>query len=144
MVNNRTKNQILISSLRSQEFVDARRQPTIQNAPQVLYSNRDPPLEVRHLPGMKSSDDLGYVTFVLFPRHFANTATATATISHIQLFRDYLHYHIKCSKAYMHSRMRHRVTEFQKILNRAKADTASTGRKTARYGSFYKFHDEYD
>ncbi|POG62327.1 hypothetical protein GLOIN_2v634640 [Rhizophagus irregularis DAOM 181602=DAOM 197198] len=31
------------------------------------------------------------------------------TISQIQLFRDYLHYHIKCSKAYMHSRMRARV-----------------------------------
>jgi len=113
--------------------VDARRQPTIQNAPQVLYSNRDPPLEIRHLPGLKQSEDIGYVTFVLFPRHFANPTTATTTISHIQLFRDYLHYHIKCSKAYMHSRMRHRVTEFQKVLNRAKADMATTERKTARY-----------
>jgi len=114
-----------------QEFVDARRQPSIQNAPQVLYSNRDPPLEIRHLPGLKSSDDVGYVTFVLFPRHFANAATASATISHIQLFRDYLHYHIKCSKAYMHSRMRHRVAEFQKVLNRAKTEVATTERKTA-------------
>jgi actin related protein 2/3 complex subunit 2 len=113
-----------------QEFVDARRQPTIQNAPQVLYSNRDPPLEIRHLAGLKNSDDVGYVTFVLFPRHFANVTVASATISHIQLFRDYLHYHIKCSKAYMHSRMRHRVTEFQKVLNRAKTEVASTERKT--------------
>jgi len=79
-----------------QEFVDARRQPTIQNAPQVLYSSRDPPLEIRHLPGLKNSDDVGYVTFVLFPRHFVNVTVASATISHIQLFRDYLHYHIKC------------------------------------------------
>jgi len=113
-----------------QEFVDARRQPTIQNAPQVLYSNRDPPLEIRHLSGLKNSDDVGYVTFVLFPRHFANVDVTSATISHIQLFRDYLHYHIKCSKAYMHSRMRHRVTEFQKVLNRAKTEVASTERKT--------------
>jgi hypothetical protein len=44
-----------------------------------------------------------------------------------------LHYHIKCSKAYMHSRMRHRVTEFQKVLNRAKTEVATTERKTARY-----------
>jgi len=114
-----------------QEFVDARRQPSIQNAPQVLYSNRDPPLEIRHVPGLRSTDDIGYVTFVLFPRHFSNAATASATISHIQLFRDYLHYHIKCSKAYMHSRMRHRVTEFQKVLNRAKTEVATTERKTA-------------
>ena len=116
-----------------QEFVDARRQPSIQNAPQVLYSNRDPPLEIRHVAGLRNSDDIGYVTFVLFPRHFANAAVSAATISHIQLFRDYLHYHIKCSKAYMHSRMRHRVTEFQKVLNRAKTEVATGERKTVRY-----------
>lgn len=114
-----------------QEFVDARRQPSIQNAPQVLYSSRDPPLEIRHLSGLKNSEDAGYVTFVLFPRHFDTHTTASATISHIHLFRDYLHYHIKCSKAYMHSRMRHRVTEFQKVLNRAKTEAAITERKTA-------------
>ncbi|KAF7978853.1 hypothetical protein HWV62_44669 [Athelia sp. TMB] len=114
-----------------QEFVDARRQPTIQNAPQVLYSNRDPPLEIRHLPGLRNTEDIGYVTFVLFPRHFTHPTIASGTISHIQLFRDYLHYHIKCSKAYMHSRMRHRVAEFQKVLNRAKTEVATTERKTA-------------
>ncbi|KAH9479452.1 Actin-related protein 2/3 complex subunit 2 [Psilocybe cubensis] len=113
-----------------QEFVDARRQPSIQNAPQVLYSSRDPPLEIRHIPGLRNSEEIGYVTFVLFPQHFT-TAIAPSTISHIQLFRDYLHYHIKCSKAYMHSRMRHRVTEFQKVLNRAKTEVATTERKTA-------------
>jgi actin related protein 2/3 complex subunit 2 len=114
-----------------QEFVDARRQPSIHNSPQVLYSNRDPPLEIRHLPNLRNTEDTGYVTFVLFPRHFTNPATASATISHIQLFRDYLHYHIKCSKAYMHSRMRHRVAEFQKVLNRAKTEVATTEKKTA-------------
>lgn len=116
-----------------QEFVDARRQPSIQNAPQVLYSSRDPPLEIRHVPGLRNSEDIGYVTFVVFPRHFNNPTIASATISHIQSFRDYLHYHIKCSKAYMHSRMRHRVTEFQKVLNRAKMESATTERKTATY-----------
>ncbi|KAF8637593.1 hypothetical protein AX17_002662 [Amanita inopinata Kibby_2008] len=113
-----------------QEFVDARRQPSIQNAPQVLYSSRDPPLEIRHLPNLRNTEDIGYVTFVLFPRHFANPIVASGTISHIQLFRDYLHYHIKCSKAYMHSRMRHRVSEFQKVLNRAKTEVATAERKT--------------
>ncbi|KAF5388687.1 hypothetical protein D9757_004752 [Collybiopsis confluens] len=112
-----------------QEFVDARRQPAIQNAPQVLYSNRDPPLEIRHLPNLHNTESTGYVTFVLSPRHFS-ASNAGQTISHIQLFRDYLHYHIKCSKAYMHSRMRHRVAEFQKVLNRAKHEVATTERKT--------------
>lgn len=113
-----------------QEFVDARRLPTIQNAPQVLYSSRDPPLEIRDVPGLSHGDDVGYVTFVLFPRHFERPDVAESTISHIQLFRDYLHYHIKCSKAYMHSRMRHRVSEFQKVLNRAKTEVATTEKKT--------------
>ncbi|KAF8526836.1 arp2/3 complex 34 kDa subunit [Hysterangium stoloniferum] len=113
-----------------QEFVDARRLPTIQNAPQVLYSSRDPPLEIRDVQGLAHGDDIGYVTFVLFPRHFQRPDIAESTISHIQLFRDYLHYHIKCSKAYMHSRMRHRVSEFQKVLNRAKTEVATTEKKT--------------
>ncbi|KAH0582884.1 hypothetical protein H2248_010787 [Termitomyces sp. 'cryptogamus'] len=114
-----------------QEFVDTRRRlPNVQDAPQVLYTNRDPPLEIRHVPGLRNTDDIGYLTFVLFPRHFANASIASNTISHIQLFRDYLHYHIKCSKAYMHSRMRHRVAEFQKVLNRAKTEVATTERKT--------------
>jgi len=113
-----------------QEFVDARRHPSIQTAPQVLYTNREPPLEIRHVPGLRDTEDVGYVTFVLFPRHFAHSSTASNTISHIISFRDYLHYHIKCSKAYMHSRMRHRVSEFQKILNRAKTEAAATERKT--------------
>jgi actin related protein 2/3 complex subunit 2 len=120
-----------------QEFVDARRLPNIQQAPQVLYSTRDPPLELRSLPGIQNSENMGYVTFVLFPRHFANPDIAASTISHIHLFRDYLHYHIKCSKAYMHSRMRHRVTEFLKVLNRAKQEnTGEKERKTVTGRTF--------
>jgi actin related protein 2/3 complex subunit 2 len=113
-----------------QEFVDARKR-AIQNAPQVLYSHREPPLEIRNLPGLRHSDNIGYVTFVLFPRHLAPQRRETC-ISHIQIFRDYFHYHIKCSKAYMHSRMRYRVSEFLKVLNRAKPEIADKDqRKTA-------------
>lgn len=32
----------------------------------------------------------------------------------------------------MHSRMRHRVSEFQKVLNRAKTEVAVNDRKTVR------------
>ncbi|KZW02881.1 P34-Arc-domain-containing protein [Exidia glandulosa HHB12029] len=114
-----------------QEFVDARRQPSIQTAPQVLFTAKEPPLEIRSAAGLKNSDDIGYVTFVIFPRHYNKPDVQNSTISHIQLFRSYLHYHIKCSKAYMRSRMRHRVAEFQKVLNRAKTEVATTERKTA-------------
>ncbi|KAJ2159455.1 Arp complex subunit [Coemansia sp. RSA 552] len=116
-----------------QEFVDARRQAAIQNAPQVVYSSREAPLEIRHLPGLRQDESVGYVSFVLFPRHFADSEAREKTISQIQLFRDYLHYHIKCAKAYMHSRMRTRVKEFLKVINRAKPDrsTATSEKRTA-------------
>jgi actin related protein 2/3 complex subunit 2 len=43
--------------------VDARRQPAIQTAPQVLYTNREPPMELRGVAGLKDSENIGYVTF---------------------------------------------------------------------------------
>lgn len=46
-----------------QEFVDARRRPSCQTAPQVLYSNREPPLEIRELKELIDGDNIGYVTF---------------------------------------------------------------------------------
>lgn len=45
-----------------QEFVDARRRPALQNAPQVLYTTREPPMELRHL-NLRDSPDISYVTF---------------------------------------------------------------------------------
>jgi actin related protein 2/3 complex subunit 2 len=112
-----------------QEFVDARRR-AIQNAPQVLFRN-DPPLELQGVPGVANSGtgEIGYVTFgrlswvsrtlqtvltsftVLFPRHLTPQRMPDV-ISHIQTFRDYFHYHIKASKAYIHSRMRKRTADF--------------------------------
>jgi actin related protein 2/3 complex subunit 2 len=78
------------------EFVDARRR-AIQNAPQVLYRN-DPPLEIRGVPGVGDvHGDVGYITFVLFPRHLTRQRREES-ISHIQTFRDYFHYHIKAAK----------------------------------------------
>lgn len=50
---------------------------------------------------------------VLFPRHLTAQRRAEV-ISHIQTFRDYFHYHIKASKAYIHSRMRKRTADFLK------------------------------
>ncbi|EPY53203.1 ARP2/3 actin-organizing complex subunit Arc34 [Schizosaccharomyces cryophilus OY26] len=118
-----------------QEFVDARRRPSIQTAPQVLFSYREPPLEIRNVGGIQNEDeDSGFVTFVLFERHFTPQVREDC-ISHIQIFRNTLHYHIKASKAYMHQRMRKRVADFQKVLNRAKPDV-KIERKTASGRSF--------
>lgn len=119
-----------------QEFVDARKR-SVQTAPQVLYSHKEPPLDIQNVVKNVDNDNKGYVTFVLFPRHLVKGDRRDNCISHIQFFRNYFHYHIKCSKAYMHSRMRFRVKEFLKILNRAKPENvdddgkAIENRKTA-------------
>lgn len=108
-----------------QEFVDARkRNRSIQSAPQVLFSH-EPPLELQNVykQGTTTEDSSRrFITFVLFPRHFQTTDLQFSTICQLTLFRNYFHYHIKCSKAYMHSRMRYRVDTFVKVLNRAKVD----------------------
>ncbi|KAK2738504.1 hypothetical protein FQN57_007019 [Myotisia sp. PD_48] len=118
-----------------QEFADVRRR-AIQNAPQVLFRN-DPPLELQGIPGLKDSKngEIGYITFVLYPRHLLPNKRAE-TISHIQTFRDYFHYHIKASKAYIHTRMRKRTADFLQVLNRARPENEEKERKTASGRTF--------
>ncbi|SCW00300.1 LAFE_0C01112g1_1 [Lachancea fermentati] len=111
-----------------QEFVDSRkRNRAIQSAPQVLFSH-EPPLEISKLVSSRVSEkSRRFITFVLFPRHFQTPELQFSSICHLALFRNYFHYHIKCSKAYMHSRMRYRVDTFIKVLNRAKLDENEDG-----------------
>ncbi|KAK8168503.1 Arp2/3 complex, 34 kd subunit p34-Arc-domain-containing protein [Phyllosticta citrichinensis] len=118
-----------------QEFVDARRR-AIQNAPQVLFRN-DPPLELQDQPevAQAKAGEVGYITFVLFPRHLT-IQRRYEVISHIQTFRDYFHYHIKASKAYIHSRMRRRTADFLQVLRRARPETEEKERKTASGRTF--------
>ncbi|EGP87486.1 unnamed protein product [Zymoseptoria tritici ST99CH_3D1] len=117
-----------------QEFVDARRR-AIQNAPQVLFRD-DPPLELQGQKGLATGKgEVGYVTFVLFPRHLT-PQRRYEVISHIQTFRDYFHYHIKASKAYIHSRMRRRTADFLQVLRRARPETEEKERKTASGRTF--------
>lgn len=114
------EDDIVLGKVFLQEFKEGRRASA--TAPQVLFS-RDPP---RGLEGTDArvGDGVGYITFVLFPRH-THKDTRDNTIDLIHLFRNYLHYHIKCSKAYIHSRMRAKTADFLKVLNRAKPEVKS-------------------
>jgi len=109
-----------------QEFKEGRRRN--QTGPQVLYCHGNPPKE---LEGQKAAvgDNIGYVTFVLFPRHTSPNVRDN-TIDLIHTFRNYLHYHIKCSKAYMHQRMRAKTSDFLKVLNRARPEEKNKEKKT--------------
>jgi len=109
---------IVIGKLFMQEFKEGRR--NYQQAPQVLFSHKEPPMELQGTDA-REGDNVGYITFVLFPRH-TGAAVRDNTINLIHTLRDYLHYHIKCSKAYIHSRMRAKTSDFLKVLNRARPD----------------------
>lgn len=122
----RDDDDVVIGKVFMQEFKEGRRK--FQQAPQVLFSHRDPPQELAGTDA-RVGDNIGYITFVLFPRHTSKAAREN-TINLIHTLRDYLHYHIKCSKAYIHSRMRSKTSEFLKVLNRARPEVKSKEKKT--------------
>ncbi|KAL7647597.1 UNVERIFIED_CONTAM: hypothetical protein RMT77_001197 [Armadillidium vulgare] len=117
---------VVIGKVFMQEFKEGKRGS--QTAPHVLYSHREPPLELKATDA-RIGENIGYVTFVLFPRHTSKAAREN-TINLIHMFRDYLHYHIKCSKAYIHTRMRAKTSDFLKVLNRARPEVKQSERKT--------------
>jgi len=129
----RDADDIVFSKVFLQEFADARR--TINQAPAVSFSQKEPPLELKGVKGVKVGDNNGFVSFVLFSHHITE-ANRDKTIDLIQTFRDYLHYHIKCSKAYMHTRMRNRVDSLLQILNRARPEPVEVVRRTAQGKTF--------
>jgi len=112
-------NDVIFARVFLNEYKEARK--LISNAPAVTYSPKDPPLELKSVKNVRTGAGTGFVTFVLFPGNIAPTKREN-TIDSIQTFRNYLHYHIKCSKAYMHTRMRTRVQSFLQVLNRSKQE----------------------
>lgn len=82
------------------------------------------------------------ITFVLLPRQSSMSAHQDNTINLIHTFPDYLHYHIKCSKAlyslphqvlealYSHTRMQAKTSDFLKELNCARPDAKTKEMKT--------------
>eukprot|EP01127_Copromyxa_protea_P004535 TRINITY_DN14390_c0_g1_i1.p1 TRINITY_DN14390_c0_g1~~TRINITY_DN14390_c0_g1_i1.p1 ORF type:complete len:299 (+),score=61.36 TRINITY_DN14390_c0_g1_i1:26-922(+) len=95
----------------------------ISGAPSVDYSIKAPPMELRGVSQLPRSENVSYVTFVLFKRHWTPLAKAIPSAFTLVSFRNYLHYHIKCCKSYLHTRMRLQVEKLLKVLNRAKQDT---------------------
>ena len=69
-------------------------------------------------------------SFAAFEKlHVRNPEMLSKAVDMLFSFRSYLHYHIKCCKGYMHTRMRFRVDELLKVLNRA--DPTKAEKKTA-------------
>eukprot|EP00037_Helgoeca_nana_P031989 m.411582 g.411582 ORF g.411582 m.411582 type:complete len:308 (+) comp28696_c0_seq1:40-963(+) len=126
---------VVLGKVFLQEFKEGKKGN--QSAPHVLFSHKEPPREISGIAGAVTGDNVGYITFVLFPRH-TDPKHSDHTVDLIHQFRDYLHYHLKCSKAYLHSRMRTRSAALLQILNRAKPEGEVKGRKTISGKSFMR------
>lgn len=104
------------------EFADPSLRRKIQRAPIVDFDVQ-PQLALKEFGITQASPtDLGFVCFTMLPAHCKDGVRAKV-VEALQVFRNFVQYHLKCAKAYFHSRMRFRVAEFVKYLNRAKRNT---------------------
>jgi len=124
-----------------QEFNEVKRMREVAAAPTPTFSP-GAPNEVKDDPELSKTikdnpNRVGYVSFAFQKRHL-EPGKIDASADHIIQFRSYIHYHIKCSKSYMHTRMRNRVNLMLKVLNRAVPDTPKDGntKKTASGRTF--------
>lgn len=119
-----------------QEFMEAQR--SVRMAPPVSYSPKAPPSELAGLAMKHSPDAAGFLSFALEEIHVKGERLENA-LTLLTGFRNYLHYHIKCSKTYLHMRMRKRVAGWLQVLNRAIPERAdSADKKTAQGKTFVR------
>ncbi len=117
-----------------QEFVEAQR--VVRNAPPVTFSKEAPPLLTSKVNYAFKPDIAGFISFAVEERHIAGPGKDRA-IGLLTGFRNYLHYHIKCSKTYLHMRMRKKVAAWMLVLNRAMPEVESE-KKTVSGKSFVR------
>jgi len=99
----------------------AKESSKVNGAPPCSYSEaRNPPMEIRDLPGIdKYAHGCGFISFVIFASHISDPEKFEKSVTMLTTFRNYIHYHIKASKTYLHMRMRKKVQGWLQVLNRA-------------------------
>ena len=117
------------------EFCEAQR--IVRNAPPVSYSKDTPP-ELRSVNHPEVPHSAGYISFAIEERHIKGEVNLEKAVTLMSGFRNYLHYHIKSSKTYLHMRMRKKVAHWLQILNRAKPDAENTEKKTMSGRTFIR------
>jgi len=107
-----------IAKIFMQEFVEAKR--ALGAAPPCNWSeSKNPPVELAHYKITEPTQNLGFISFAVQKSNL-DSNKKDRVIAVLQVFRNYLQYHIKCSKSYFHARMRARVVTLLAVLNRAK------------------------
>jgi len=112
----------------AQEFNEARRKLTGIPVPPVTYTTAEP-TELNEIVAPSKGREVHFFKFSLERHHLLAGGHREKAIDQLLMFRNYLDYHIKCSKAYMHSRMRFKTAYFLQILNRAEKQADAVGAK---------------
>lgn len=112
-----------------QELAAARSR--VPSAPSVSYSNTAPTdLESFDIPeDIKNGSHYAFVTISMQSASLSERKRQE-TGYYVPMFRDYLHYHIKCAKAFMHQRMRNRISILLRVLDNAKPEPKKKVRRT--------------
>ena len=132
-----TSDQI-IAKVFLQEFVEARRH--VSQAPICTFSLTPPtPLtQYGFNPEEVPEGNFGFLTFAVLRNHVATEQKLNHAVNLLQGFRTYLQYHIKCSKAHFHQRMRARVALLLRVLNRAKMAPKEEDKKKTMSGRTFQ------
>ena len=104
------------------------------NVPTVKFTV-DPPEDIAGMRIEQTENHVGYVTILLFATHVNTDAKRSKCIDLVTTFRSYMHYHVKASKALLHSRMRTKAADFLKVLRRAKLSTKTTASRKKEIGA---------
>jgi len=132
-------NDLIIADVFMKEFKEARRDQALGQAPSVSFQ-KVAPLELEGLQ-VKQGVNIGFVSFALFPMHYS-AEKIERSVTALCTFRNYLTYHIKASKAYMHMRMRKRVETFLGILSKARPEAVGETQKKLASGKTFERKDK--
>jgi hypothetical protein len=105
------------------EFATAKKDPKLGAAPLVLFDVK-PPGELSDCV-IKDTNVHKYVNFTLEQRHVRTPEMLETAIDMLYSFRNYIHYHVKCCKGYMHTRMRTRSEDLLQVLHQAEPQEKS-------------------
>lgn len=128
-----------IARVVAQELTEANR--TVNNAPPCSWSEREAPMELKGFSSTSSSSttttssssssvnsvpkpstdetSIGFISFSFFVGSYKQEIQREVIANQASLFRNFLLYHIKAAKSYLHARMRNRCDGLQRVLNRA-------------------------
>jgi len=126
------KTDKVIAKVFLQELEDARKK--IGRAPPTKWGT-NPPTELAAFGVTENQGNLGYISFAILKSHL-EAGKKDGVINVLQGFRTFLQYHIKSSKTHFHSKMRNRVKELLKVLNRAKVEDPTKVKKIASGKTF--------